>query len=78
MCKLLLQDTKNDNFWNKIITSNEKWIFLKNPNKQWVQPDEAAQLEVCHDQFQEKNDIVFAGTFEVLYFELVPDGQAVD
>ena len=42
ICQQLLSNPLDDRFWKRIITSDEKWVFLVNHNRQkkWVPRDE--------------------------------------
>jgi len=56
MCQQLLQNPTGDRFWCRIVTSDEKWIFLRNPNmkRQWSRQSEARSTVVQHSRFDRK------------------------
>lgn len=81
ICKKLLENPNDHRFYKRIITSDEKWIFLKNPTnrKQWVQQGQAAQAEVRQDRFGKKIMLCVWWNYEgILHFELVPEGRAIN
>ena len=68
----LLENPLDDRFWKRIVTSDEKWVYLVNHNRQkrWVPRQ---------DRFGNKVMICVWWNYEgVLHFELVSDGHAVD
>ena len=72
VCRQLLENPLDDRFWKRIVTSDEKWVYLVNHNRQkrWVPRQ---------DRFGNKVMICVWWNYEgVLHFELVPDGRAVD
>jgi histone-lysine N-methyltransferase SETMAR len=81
ICKNLLENPLDERFWKRIVTCDEKWIFLRNPDKrkQWVAGSQEAQPMVRQDRFGHKVMLCVWWNFEgVLHFELVPDGRAVN
>ena len=38
VCRQLLENPLDDRFWKRIVTSDEKWVYLVNHNRQkwWV------------------------------------------
>ena len=81
VCRQLLQNPLDDRFWKRIVTSDEKWIYLVNHNRQkrWVLRGQDPPSVPRQDQFGRKVMICVWWNFEgVLHFELVPNGSAVD
>ncbi|CAF1237776.1 unnamed protein product [Didymodactylos carnosus] len=77
----LLENPLDDRFWKRIVTSDEKWIFLVNHNrqKQWVPQGQDPPSVPRQDRFGKKVMICVWWNFEgVLHFELVPNGRAVN
>jgi len=48
ICQQCLRNSIDDRFWKRIVTDDEKWIFLRNPDrkKKWVPQGEQRQLIV--------------------------------
>ena len=81
ICQQLLRNPLDDRFWKRIVTGDEKWIFLRNTDrkKQWVPRGEQAQPILRQDRFGQKVMIsVWWNIDGILHFEFVPDGHAVD
>ena len=81
MCRQLLGYPLDDRFWKRIVTSDEKWIFMVNHNRQrrWVHRDESPPSVPCHNRFGEKVLLCVWWNFEgILHFELVPNGRTVN
>lgn len=81
VCKKLLENPKDERFLKRIVTSDEKWIYLNNPNNrnQWLDRGESAKPVVKLDRFQEKAMLCVWWNYEqVIHYELVPDGQTIN
>ena len=81
VCKELLQNPLDIRFFKRIVTCDEKWIFLHNPDKrkQWVPKNEEPLTVVRHDRFGHKVMLSVWWNFEgIIHFELIPKGKAVD
>lgn len=81
ICRQLLENPQDVHFWRRVITGDEKWIFLHNPDrkKQWVPRGQEAQSVPRRDRFGEKVMLcVWWNIDGILHFEFVPDGRAVD
>ena len=81
ICRKLLENPLDDRFWKRIVTSDEKWIFLRNPDKskQWVPYDQDATPVARQDRFGEKVMLCVWWNFEgVLHFELIPAGRSIN
>jgi [histone H3]-lysine36 N-dimethyltransferase SETMAR len=81
LCCELLMNPLDDRFWKRIITCDEKWIFLVNHNrtKQWVKRGQQTQPIVRQDRFGKKVMLCVWWNYEgVIHFELIPDGQAIN
>ena len=71
VCRQLLENLLDDQFWKRIVTSDEKWVYLVNHNRQ-------KQRVPRQDRFSKKVMICVWWNFEgVLHFEPVPNGRAV-
>ena len=81
LCKKLRENPHDNRFWKRIVTCDEKWIFLSNPDyrKQWVPRDEEAQPVVQRNRFGRKVMLCVWWNFEgVLLYQLLPNGKAVN
>lgn len=80
MCNQLLQNPVDDRFWRRIVTSDEKWIYLVNHNRErrWVFKDKSPPSLPRQARFARKVLLCVWWNFEgVLHFELVPDGKPI-
>ena len=80
VCKQLLQNPLDDRFWKRIVTCDEKWIFLRNPDKrnQWVSPGQEFAV-AKQDRFGKKVMVSVWWNYQgIIYFELLRDGRAVN
>lgn len=81
ICRQLLQNPMDDRFWQRIVTSDEKWVYLINLNRQkkWVPRGQAPPSVPRQDRFGKKVMISVWWNFEgVLHFELIPNGCAIN
>ncbi|CAM4819728.1 unnamed protein product, partial [Rotaria magnacalcarata] len=81
VCRQLLDNPLNDRFWKRIVTCDEKWVFLFNRNRsrRWVPRDQNPPSVARQDHFAKKVMLrVWWNVDGVVHFELVPDGRAVD
>jgi histone-lysine N-methyltransferase SETMAR len=81
VCLQLLENPLDDRFWKRIVTSDEKWVYLVNHNRQkrWVPRGQNPPSVPRQDRLGKKVMICVWWNFEgVLHFELVPDGRTVN
>lgn len=81
ICQQLLANPQDARFWKRIVTGDEKWIYLSNPYKdnQWLMPGQPAVPVVRREQFEKKVMLcVWWNLDGVLHFELVPEGHAIN
>ena len=81
ICQQLLSNPLDDRFWKRIITSDEKWVYLVNHNRQkkWVQRDEQPPSVPKPNQFDKKAMICVWWNFQGLqHFELLPQGRSIN
>jgi histone-lysine N-methyltransferase SETMAR len=81
ICRQLLNNPLNDRFWKRIVTSDEKWVFLVNHDrsKRWVSKGQDTPSIPKHNRFGKKVMICVWWNFEgVVHFELVPNGKAIN
>jgi histone-lysine N-methyltransferase SETMAR len=81
VCRQLLENPLDDRFWKRIVTSDEKWVYLVNHNrdKRWVQKGQETPSVPKHNRFGKKVMICVWWNFEgVVHFELVPNGRAIN
>jgi len=80
-CEMLLQRYKRKSFLHRIVTSDEKWIYLENPKrkKSWVSPGEASTSTARPNRFGRKAMLcVWWDQTGVIYFELLKPGETVN
>jgi histone-lysine N-methyltransferase SETMAR len=81
VCRQLLNNPLDDRFWKRIVTSDEKWLYLVNHNrdKRWVQKGQATPSVPKQDRFGKKVMLCVWWNFEgIVHFELVPNGRAIN
>ena len=81
ICRQLLTNSCDDRFWKRIVTSDEKWVYLVNHDrsKRWVPRDQSAPSVPRQNRFGEKVMLCVWWNVEgVLHFELVPNGRAIN
>jgi len=79
--RTLLENPRDDRFIRQIVTSDEKWFYFSNPDKrnQWLDIDQVAQSVQKTERFLKKVLLCISWNFEeVIHFELIPNGVAVD
>ncbi|CAF4638132.1 unnamed protein product, partial [Didymodactylos carnosus] len=56
VCHQLLENPLDDRFWKRIVTSDEKWVFLVNHNrqKQWIPRGQNLASVPRQDRFGKK------------------------
>ena len=62
-CEMLLQRYKRKSFLHRIVTSDEKWIYLENPKRKtsWVSPGEASTSTARPNRFGRKAMLCVVG-----------------
>jgi histone-lysine N-methyltransferase SETMAR len=81
ICRQLLQNPLNDRFWKRIVTSDEKWVFLVNHDrsKRWTPKGQTPPSVPRQNRFGKKVMICVWWNFEgILHFELVPNGKSIN
>lgn len=80
VCKQLLALPKDDRFIRRIVTCDEKWIYLNNPDmaKQWLDIRQLPEPVVKRGRFESKVLLCVWWNYEgLVYFETVPDGRTI-
>jgi histone-lysine N-methyltransferase SETMAR len=80
-CRQLLENPLDAQFWRRIITGDEKWIFFRNPNNrnQWLQPGQTGTPVVQTGRFERKIMLCVWWNFKgIVHWELVENGRAVN
>lgn len=81
ICKQLLDNPRDDRFLKRIVTGDEKWIFLSNPDKrkQWVRRNQDSVPVVRQDRFGKKVMLcVWWNIDGIIHYEFVKNGRAVN
>jgi histone-lysine N-methyltransferase SETMAR len=81
VCRQLLERRFGARDLRRIVTSDEKWIFYRNPDtrNQWTKRGVARQPVAKHGRFENKVMLcVWWNSEGPIHFEFVPDGQAVN
>ena len=77
----LLDSPLDDRFWKRIVTCDEKWVFLVNldHSRRWIPSDQNLSSVARQDHFGNKVMLcVWWDVDGVVHFELIADGQAVN
>ena len=80
-CRKLLENPRDDRFIRQIVTSDEKWIYFSNPDKQnqWLDAGQAPEPVPKRERFSQKALLCVWWNFEgVIHFELIPNSISVD
>jgi histone-lysine N-methyltransferase SETMAR len=79
-CRKLLQLAKDHRSIKRIVTWDEKWIYLNNTDlqKQWLDKGQLPALVAKRERFEKKVLLCIWWNYEgLIYYELVPDGRAI-
>ncbi|GBM08688.1 Histone-lysine N-methyltransferase SETMAR [Araneus ventricosus] len=79
ICKTLLENTQELRFFKLIVTCDEKWIHIRNPDnrKQWLDVGQSAEHVAKQRRFERKFMIgVWLNFQQVIYFEIIPKGRS--
>jgi hypothetical protein len=70
---------KDHRFIKRIVTCDEKWIYLNNPDlqKQWFDKEQLPVPVENRKRF-EKNILCVWWNYILIYYELVPDGRTIN
>jgi hypothetical protein len=80
-CRKLLQLPKDHRFIKRIVTCDEKWIYLNNPDlqKQWLDKGQLPVWVAERERFEKKVPLCVRWKYEGLnYYEFVPDGRKIN
>jgi histone-lysine N-methyltransferase SETMAR len=80
-CCKLLQLPKDHRFIKRIVTCNEKWIYLNNLNlqKQWFDIRQLPVPVAKRERFEKKVLLCVWWNYKgLIYYELVPDGHTIN
>lgn len=80
-CRKLLENPRDDRFIRQIVTSDEKWIYFSNPDKQnqWLDAGQVPEPVPKRERFSQKALLCVWWNFEgVIHFELIPNSISVD
>jgi histone-lysine N-methyltransferase SETMAR len=72
---------KDHCFIKRIITCDEKWIYLNNPDlqKQWLDKGLLPVLVAKREHFEKKVLLCIWWNYKgLIYYELVPDGHTIN
>lgn len=81
ICRELLKNPMDDRFWRRIITSDEKWVYLNNHDRRpkWILQGEQRPSVPQKQRFLKKAMICVWWNFQgVLYFEVLPHGRSIN
>ena len=80
ICRQLLSNPNDERFIKRIVTSDEKWIFFRNPDmrNQWLNPGQLPRPVAQHGRFEHKVLLCVWWNYEgPIHFELVSDGRGI-
>jgi histone-lysine N-methyltransferase SETMAR len=72
---------KDHCFIKRIVTCDEKWIYLNNPDlqKQWLDKGQLPVPVAKREHFEKKVLLCVWWNYEgLIYYELVPDGRTIN
>jgi histone-lysine N-methyltransferase SETMAR len=72
---------KDHCFIKRIVTCDEKWIYLNNPGlqKQWLDKGQLPVPVAKRERFKKKVIVcVWWNYKDLIYYELVPDGRTIN
>jgi histone-lysine N-methyltransferase SETMAR len=72
---------KEHHFIKRIVTCDEKWIYLNNPDlqKQWLHKGQLPVSVAKRERFEKKVLLCVWWNYKgVIYYELVPDGHTIN
>ena len=81
VCRQLLSNPNDLRFIKRIVTGDEKWIYLRNSDNsnQWRYPGQPSKPVVKRGRFDQKVMLCVWWNYEgVIHFELVPNGRTVN
>ena len=81
ICKQLLQNTLDFRFFKRIVTCDEKWIYLRNPDtsNQWLDVGDPGLPVAKRGRFEKKIMLCVWWNYEgVIHFELVLNGRSIN
>ena len=80
ICRQLLNNPLDDRVWKRIVTPDEKWVYLVNhdQSKRWVQKGQTPPSVPKQNQFGKIMICVWWNFEGILHFELVPNGRAIN
>jgi histone-lysine N-methyltransferase SETMAR len=80
-CRKLLQSPKDQRFIKRIVTCDEKLIYLNNSDlqKQWLDKGQLPVLVAKRERFEKKVLPCVWWNYEgLIYYKLVPDGRTIN
>lgn len=81
VCKQLLANPKDERFFKRVLTCDEKWILFFNPSKknQWLDPGQLAVPTPRKDLHQKKVMLcVWWNSSGIVHFELLDQGLTIN
>lgn len=81
VCNQLLAFPFDERFFKRIITCDEKWIYMRNPDtrRQWLFPGQTAEPVAKRGRFERKVLLCVWWNYQgIIHHELVPDGRAIN
>jgi [histone H3]-lysine36 N-dimethyltransferase SETMAR len=81
ICQKLIEKPHDDRYLRQIVTTDEKWIYFRNPDKscQWVDRGSRAEPHPKRGQFEKKVMLSIFWNYEgVILFDLLPHGQTIN
>ena len=81
LCRQLLKNPKDERFIKRIVTSDEKWIYFRNPDttNQWLHAGQLPEPVVRRGRFEHKVLLCVWWNYEgPIHYEFVPDGHGVN
>lgn len=80
ICRQLLENPTDYRFFRRIVTSDEKWVYFRNPDtrNQWLDPGQAPEPVPKRGRYEHKVMLcVWWNCDGVIHHEFVPNGRGI-
>jgi len=81
VCSQLLTFPFDERFFKRVVTCDEKWIYMRNPDtrSQWLLPGQTAEPVAKRGRFEPKVLLCVWWNYQgVIHYELIPGGRTIN